>query len=145
MNYAELDRSLGFQLARAGVPANRAFESLVGSKLKLRRAEYSVLVILRANEKVTAKDLAIALSISPPNMSVVLDRLWARGIIRRVQDPKDRRAQYIELERLGVTLIEEAVNICCEMERNMMRKLSEDEREQLLLLLRKVYAANPLR
>ena len=138
LNFAELHGSLGFQLARASVPAFRIFEHHIGRKLQLRRAEYSALVMLRANTNLTAKDLANALAISPPNMSVLLDRLAERGLLQRVPDQRDRRSQLVELTDSGQSLASEAAAVGMAMEVDMLAALTLSEQRLLFNLLSRV-------
>lgn len=144
LNYGELGESLGFQLARASVPAYRTFESQVGRVLKLRRAEYSVLVLLRSNSRVTAKVLATALSISPPNMSVLLDKLAERGLVQRVPDERDKRSQVIDLTGAGRLMADQAAATGAGMERSMLAVLSDTERKMLFDMLSRIGALHLL-
>lgn len=138
MNYGELRASLGFQLARASVAAFRTYEACIGQPLKLRRAEYSVLALLRANDRVTAKGLAVSLSISLPNMSVLLDRLVERDLLRRIPDERDRRAQLIELTDAGRRLADMAAGVAATMEQDLLNVLSTSEQNLLLEMLNRV-------
>lgn len=138
LNFAELQCSLGFQLARASVPAYRTYEDHIGRKFQLKRAEYSALVLLRANKNLTAKDLANALAISPPNMSVLLEKLDARGLLRRMPDERDRRSQLIELTQVGQSLASETTDIGTVMELEMLTSLSALEQQLLFELLARV-------
>jgi DNA-binding MarR family transcriptional regulator len=68
----------------------------------LSGARYGVLEHLaRAGEPLSLSDLASRLSCVRSNMTQLMDRLEADGLVRRVDDPGDRRSVRAELTPLG--------------------------------------------
>lgn len=131
---------LGFHLARASALAYELFEHHVGSPLGLRRVEYSLLLLLLANAAVAPKRLAQALAVSAPNLTLLLDRLQERGLVRRERSTTDRRSQNIVLTAEGRALAEQGTDAAPAMERELLARLSHAERLMLIELLRKVSA-----
>lgn len=73
------------------------------SEVGLTCARYGVLEQLaRAGEPRPLGDLAARVSCVRSNMTQLVDRLEAEGLVRRVADPADRRCVRAELTPLGV-------------------------------------------
>ena len=107
----------------------------------LTHADWGLLGKLRAAPapyRQPAGKLAEHLSITPGAMTSRLDKLEARGLVRRVPDADDRRVLQIELTDEGDRLWSEAVGVQAEKERLIAAALDEDEKEQLNGLLRKL-------
>ena len=66
-------------------------------ELDLTMAQFRALTALRVNGKLTGKDLASRLHVTPGTLIPLLDRLEAQGYVRRVPDLEDRRLTWIEL------------------------------------------------
>jgi DNA-binding MarR family transcriptional regulator len=67
-----------------------------------------------------------------------LDRLEKAELIDRLPDPSDRRGTIITLTEKGFDLIEEAVTAHVTNEHRILSALETSEREELILLLRKL-------
>jgi DNA-binding MarR family transcriptional regulator len=85
--------------------------------------------------------LASTLMVTTGAMTNVLDRLEQADLIRRVQNPGDRRGVIVEATEAGVALWHEAVNELGEQEASVVSTLDRKEQEQLNVLLRKLLAA----
>ena len=78
----------------------RMEEALAG--VGLSSAKYTVLAKLaRAGEPLTLSELAAKVCCVRSNMTQLVDRLEAEGLVRRVDDPEDRRIVRAALTRLG--------------------------------------------
>jgi DNA-binding MarR family transcriptional regulator len=107
----------------------------------LSHADWTLLGSLRASGapyRQAAGKLAEHVSITPGAMTSRLDKLEARGLVRRVPDPGDRRVLQIELTDEGDRIWTEAVAVQAEKERLIAAALDADEQEQLNALLRKL-------
>jgi DNA-binding MarR family transcriptional regulator len=69
-----------------------------------------------------------------------IDRLERRGLVRRLDDPDDRRGVIIELTDQGREVVDEAVAALAISDRQLLERLDPDEIEQLEGLLRKFLA-----
>jgi len=135
---ASLRHLLGHHLAQADVPAKKAFLRQIGEPLQLRPVEFSLLVLVAHNDNVTQKQLSQALSVSAPNITIVLDRLVERELVTRTRSDVDRRSQHVRLTRKGLSLARRAQEVSLTMEREALGALSEAERAMLFELLQKV-------
>jgi DNA-binding MarR family transcriptional regulator len=133
-----LQHLLGYQIARADVPTRRAFAEHVGKPLELSAVEFSCLVLLAFNADATPKQLAQALAMVAPAVTVLLDRLEKRGLIQRTRSDSDRRAQIVTLTPVGEELARKAHAISQDMEREVLKALSAAERAILVELLQKI-------
>ena len=138
LDQSSLQHLLGYQIARADVPTRRAFAEHVGKPLELSPVEFSCLVLLAFNPGATPKQLAEALAMVAPAVTVLLDRLEKRGLIQRARSDSDRRAQLVTLTPAGDETARKAHALSLDMEREVLKALSAAERAILVELLQKV-------
>lgn len=87
-------------------------------------------------------ELAQAMDVAPRSMTSKVDQAEADGLVRRVADPDDRRATLVELTPAGRHAL---ADVWAQRDGGMRRRLerlSDDERAQLLTLLRRVAGAD---
>jgi DNA-binding MarR family transcriptional regulator len=129
---------LGYHISKASVTTLGLFARHVGEPLELRPVEFSLLLLLQANERVTPKQLAQALALSAPNLTILLDRLQERGLIDRVRSDSDRRSQHVLLTTAGVALAARCIDVSATMEQDLDGCLTPGEHLLLIELLEKV-------
>lgn len=140
---APLDQSrllglVGYNCRRAYIPILSLFLARL-EPLRLRPVDFSVLVLIAANEQVTQKRLSRALNVSPPNLAVLLDKLQARKLITRVPNPLDRRSQILHLTDHGRAVTGQAEAIVSDLELQATAALGDHERELLMKLLQRIF------
>lgn len=102
-----------------------------------------VLLTLRRQGRGTSMSpsaLARDMMLSTSAMTNRIDRLEGRGLLRRRQDPDDRRGVRIELTDEGFDLVDRMIVSHVETEEGLIAALSEAERRQLRKLLAKIGA-----
>jgi DNA-binding MarR family transcriptional regulator len=129
---------LGYHVAQAAVTTVDLFERHIGERYGLRKVEFSILMLLQANRAITPKKLGQMLALTPPNLTLLLDRLQERGLLRRERSQVDRRSHNIVLTEAGTELAAETAAAAVPMERELQGRLSAAERALLIELLRKV-------
>ena len=132
---------VGYQLALATVVTHQVFDERVGYSQDLRRVEFTILALVRDNPDVTARQLARALAVTPPNIATWLDRLESRKLVVRTRSAADGRVQHIRVTTAGAALVERAARALHEGERQALDTLSAAERAMLVELLHKVALA----
>lgn len=132
---------VGYQLAQATIVTDQVFDERVGDSLGLRRVEFTMLALVQANPDVTARQLARALAVTPPNVAIWLDRLESRGLVTRTRSETDARMQHIRLTRAGVSLVDRSAQQLLDGEAAAIAALSPAERAMLVELLHKVALA----
>lgn len=83
-------------------------------------------------------DLARAAELNPGAMTRLLDKLEAKGLIVRVDDPADRRALHIHLTEAGTAIWRDIYECGKRVRERAMTGMSDAEREQLTQLLERV-------
>ena len=129
---------VGYQLAQAAIVTNQVFDERVGHRRDgLRRVEFTILALVQGNRDVTARQLARALAVTPPNVALWLDRLESRGLVSRERSVSDARMQHVRLTPRGTALVERSLQALLEGERAALDGLSAVERAMLVELLHK--------
>jgi MarR family transcriptional regulator for hemolysin len=140
LEFGALRDVLGFHITLANIAAVAAFERHVGQPFGLRKAEFSLLMLLLANGATPAKHLARTLRLSAPNLTMLIDRMQAKHWLRRERNPIDRRSQLVVLSADGMALARRAQSAAKTMEHGLQRRLSRAERAMLIELLGKLAA-----
>ena len=129
---------LGWQLAQASVAANAVFMREVGEVLDLRPVEYTILALVHENPGLSSARLAQLLSVSPPNITVWIDRLVGRGWVQREPSATDRRERLLRATDDGAQLAMQATARLVAGEREAFAHLTPGERAILAELLHKL-------
>lgn len=132
---------IGYQLAQAAIVTDRVFNENARRPGALRRVEYTILALVRVNPDVTARQLALALAVTPPNIAIWLDRMEQRGSVQRTRSERDGRVQHIRLTRAGQALVEQTTKRLLDAEAEALSTLTAAERAMLAELLHKVALA----
>jgi DNA-binding MarR family transcriptional regulator len=117
-------------------------EALEALGLKMR--EYDVLSVLRRQGdpyELTATELARETLLSPGAMTNRIDRLEAKGLVKRATDPEDRRGVLVRLSPAGRALVDEAIEARLNIADDQMAGLTPDERKAISSGLRKLISA----
>jgi DNA-binding MarR family transcriptional regulator len=142
LDTAGIDHLLGFRLALAEVSARQVFQRHIGVPFKLRPVEFTLLMLLGANPGATPTRLAQALRLSPPNVTVLVDRLAARHLVQRQRSQDDGRATILQLTAAGAELAQRAHLASRTMEQGLLKALTPGERALLGELLHKLAPAD---
>ena len=108
----------------------------VANEFGLSPQQFAVLRQLGPGVDLPMSGLAEALYCDPSNVTGIVDRLEARGLIERRADPADRRVKRLVITAEGAKLREEALARLFEPPEAIAR-LSRDDQRQLADLLRK--------
>ncbi len=141
LSEGRLRHIVGYQLAQAALATTQIFEAQVGQADQLRRVEFTLLALVDANPGVTARQLAKALAVTPPNVAVMLDRLDERGLLQRERGTADARLQHLTLTAAGAALVSRAAKALQDGEAASLSGLSSVERAMLAELLHKAAQA----
>jgi DNA-binding MarR family transcriptional regulator len=118
--------------AQAEVEAKLAGIDLSLPKLLALRALFD------AGDALPLGQLAERLSCVKSNITQLVDRLEADGLVARRADPGDRRTKLAELTAAGRAACLEGSRLQQETERALLMALSDSESRQLALLLEKI-------
>lgn len=119
-----------------------AAQAEVESKLGAVGLSLAKLLALKAlseaGESLPLGQLAERLSCVKSNITQLVDRLEADGLVARKPDPNDRRTRLAVLTAAGRKACKEGTRVQQEAERDLLTKLSRNEARQLAALLEKV-------
>ena len=102
-------------------------------------------MLLHDNGPLSPKQLAHTVTLTSPNLTLLLDRLQGRGLIRRERNPADGRSQHILLTEAGQRMARETAAAAVPMERELERPLSAAEHAMLIELLGRLAGRTPPR
>src|SRR6186997_787916 len=91
-----------------------------------------------AGESLPLTQLAERLSCVKSNITQLVDRLEADGLVERQSDPHDRRTRLAALTGAGRKACQEGMRLQKETERRMLGRLTAVEAQQLAELLGKI-------
>jgi DNA-binding MarR family transcriptional regulator len=133
-----LSQITGYQLTRANIAGLAGFARDIERVFDLRPVEFTILQLVREGQCTTPSQLAKELSMTPPSMSVWLDKLSSRKLLMRSKSALDGRASQVQLTPTGTRLIEKAHDALIKSEERLLQPLSTGERAILLEILQKL-------
>ena len=129
-------------ITRALLQVAHAIESQLEASLEgagMSLAKLSVLRhLVRAGGPLPLSQLAERSSCVRSNMTQLVDRLEAEGLVRRIADPADRRSVRAALTRAGQRRHDRAVQLLEAREREVVGVLDPAERAALTEMLRRL-------
>ena len=133
----ELSVFPGYLLARLGEASRRRFrEALAPEGLDPR--QFGVMTMVAAHPGTTQQQLHERTAIDASSMVAVVDELEAKGLAERRPYPGDRRARTIFLTPVGEQTLGRARALAGELQEELFKTLPADERDTLVMLLRKL-------
>lgn len=130
----DLTRNFGFLLNDVARLLRTTYDRRVKS-LGLTRSQWWVVTHLFRAQGVTQSELAEVLEIEKPTLGRLLDRLEAKGWIRREHDATDRRAWRVYLTDAVEPAMKTMRAVAGELRRDAMAGLSAEDRERFVDLL----------
>ncbi len=107
--------------------------------MELNPSQAGILFILNSHGRLSQRQLAQKIGITPPSMTVTLRKLEELGFIHKEPDEKDQRIIRIRLSEAGKECIEKLKSIMDEMEEILYQGFSVEEKllfRRLLLAMR---------
>jgi DNA-binding MarR family transcriptional regulator len=126
----------------------RAFERATAknfSRHGLEPGQFDLLATLRRTgppHRLSAGKLATALMITTGSVTNRVDGLEVAGLIRRLDDPDDRRGVLVELTAKGLRQVDAALEQHLATERDLLAGLTAAQQTQLTDLLRRLALAH---
>jgi len=127
----DLSRNFGFLLNDVARLMRTAYDRRI-RKLGLTRAQWWVLTHLYRGNGVTQTALAETLEIEKPTLGRLLDRLEAKGWVRREHDASDRRVWRVHLTAEVEPALRTMRAIAAELRRDALAGISAAERERFV-------------
>ena len=127
----DLSRNFGFLLNDVARLMRTAYDRRI-RKLGLTRAQWWVLTHLYRSNGVTQTELAETLEIEKPTLGRLLDRLEAKGWVRREHDASDRRVWRVHLTDEVEPALRTMRTIAADLRRDALTGISAAERERFV-------------
>jgi MarR family transcriptional regulator for hemolysin len=127
----DLSRNFGFLLNDVARLMRTAYDRRI-RKLGLTRAQWWVLTHLYRSNGVSQTELAETLEIEKPTLGRLLDRLEAKGWVRREHDASDRRVWRVHLTDEVEPALRTMRKIAAELRRDALTGISAAERERFV-------------
>jgi DNA-binding MarR family transcriptional regulator len=138
VEFGPLPGYLGYLLRRVQARVFVDFGESVGAAFGISPGEFGLLTLISCNPGITQVRLAAAVSLDKSTLSPALQRLAARGLVRREARPGDRRLQALHLSEEGEARLKEIRAQVEQHEERIAASLSRAEREQLMALLQRM-------
>uniref|UniRef100_A0A7V4TWZ5 MarR family transcriptional regulator n=1 Tax=Candidatus Caldatribacterium saccharofermentans TaxID=1454753 RepID=A0A7V4TWZ5_9BACT len=106
------------------------YHQLLGT-IGLYRGQPPILGMLWEKDGRTQKDIAEALGLRPPTVTIILRRMEKNGLVRRETDPEDLRAVRVYLTERGRNLQKEVERIHRVLEKECFSGFTQNERQRL--------------
>ncbi len=119
---------------------SRSIASRRMARLALTPTQFVALRAVFVHDGATVGDLAEELSVSPPVMTRILDRLERSGHVRRQADTADRRRMTIRLTPRGRRFQKRISEVWAGIGESMFQGFTPVERETLVSALDRVHA-----
>ncbi|MFF3556099.1 MarR family transcriptional regulator BagL/FevM [Streptomyces tsukubensis] len=129
----QLEEALPHQLRRAG----QAWAALWQQRLpELTSPQFAVLLVLDDHGSLDQSALGALAAVDRSTLTVLLDKLEARGLVTKEMDPANRRRRIIALTDTGRRQLTAAVREAGELHARVEALLGEDRLAQLVGMLR---------
>ncbi len=137
MQRENLERNFGFLLNDVARLLRTTYDRRIRS-LGLTRSQWWVLTHLYRNDGITQSELAQILEIEKPTLGRLLDRLEAKGWVRRQTHADDRRAKRVYLTAEVDPVMRQMRQIAAQLRRDALAGLSSSQQERFVDTLLRV-------
>jgi DNA-binding MarR family transcriptional regulator len=133
-----LEESLGFILNKTNTKLkNQLFQRF--KEDDITPEQWSVLTCLWQQEGVSPKELADLIYKDKPNTNRILEKLQAKGLIRRNLHPTDRRAYQIYLTERGWAIKDKLIAKVTQLQDEVTAGIEQEKVEEMKRLLNHMY------
>jgi DNA-binding MarR family transcriptional regulator len=137
-----LDDLIGYNLRRASALMLSDFAAMFAETF-LRPTSFSVACVIEEQPGITSAEICRILGLQRANIVTLLAELDAANVIRRVDDEGDKRIQRLYLNEEKRDDLRLWRRMAGQHENRTLARLSSEERDRLLVMLRKVWRDDP--
>jgi len=131
-----LEDQIGHLLRRAHQRASAIFQSHMAEGLTPQ--QYAALVKIRDFGSVSQNQLGRAVAMDPATCQGVVQRLIAKRLVQRDDDPQDRRRSLLSVTALGNDIAEKLIPLGRKITAETLAPMTKDEQAAFLELLKKL-------
>lgn len=132
-----LNLKLFLILNRCGLSVNKNIYPIF-KKENITEAQFYVLELLYHKGDMKIKEIVEKTFSSGGTMTVIIDNLEKEFLILRKQDPRDKRSSLISITEKGYSVVEKVFNVHIKNLDKVLMVLGDNEKENLIDLLRKL-------
>jgi MarR family transcriptional regulator, temperature-dependent positive regulator of motility len=141
-NTADFNSMPGHLVRRLHQASQAIFDAeAAAAGIDLTSVQFAALTMIAANPGIDQARLAAAIAFDRATTGGVIDRLEAKGLVRREIVKSDRRARRLHLEAAGETTLQAATPVVRHVQTLILKNLSDKEQATLLRLLSKALKA----
>jgi DNA-binding MarR family transcriptional regulator len=107
-------------------------------RLNFTPSQLQVVQFVSENENPTMKEIAVALGITPPSATTIVEALCDTGILRREVDTEDRRVIRVTITPKTFKAFSKLKDAKLIILKNLFSKLNDADREMLNTLINKI-------
>lgn len=133
-----LENLVGYVMRRVQLKISQHLSTRL-ENYDLRPAQFTALSIIEQSPGLMQADLAKALAIEPPQAVLMVNKLEERGLAMRVRSNPDKRSYGLFLSKAGEQLLKTLKDVVVQSDLDATAALAPQEREQLLVLLNRLY------
>lgn len=117
---------------------------LLFSEFGLTSGRFQLLMLLKreTNLALSPSELAKRTGVTRGTMTQFIDAIEKDGLVKRIDDPKDKRGMLVELTSLGVGRIKEILPALLKHIEQLTSVLNNEEQQAMLKLLEKIMAGS---
>jgi DNA-binding MarR family transcriptional regulator len=142
MPVLDLQRYFPYRLARLAELVSLAVAEVYAVRFELTRPEWRLLAVLGTREEIATREVLRQTTLDKMQVSRAMQRLEARGIVRRFRDPDDGRERIARLTPTGRALYNRVVPLALAREEALLSGLTPQEAAVLDTALDKLAAAS---
>jgi DNA-binding MarR family transcriptional regulator len=127
---------LWVRLLRAARPIEAELRRRLGRKFGITLPKFDVMAALARREAgMTMTEVSRLLMVSNGNVTGLVDRLVAEGLVIRTANEKDRRATFVRLTRKGLRLFETMAEAHERWVNEILASLNDEQSQDMIVLL----------
>ena len=135
-NYGR-EPSMGYLMRKVVMGLTTEVDRRLAS-LELTHAQWTPLFLLYKGQASTLAELSRELQTDAGAMTRTLDRLEAKGLLRRVRSEQDRRVSFLELTEAGMAAAAQVPPVLSDVQNAYLKGFSHAEWRQLLGMLERL-------
>ena len=134
----DMNLSLGFILNRTSIQSKALFTQRI-KQFDISPEQWSLVFRTVESKGLTQKELSDSTYKDQANITRSIDRLEKKSLLKRVPNHNDRRIINIFPTEDAINLVDTIIPISSEFNSLLTKDFSEEEKQQLIKLLNKVY------
>lgn len=100
----------------------------------MKPGQFGILFVLDKHGSCSQRELADRIGVTPPSMTVAIQKLEKIGYLKKLTDPNDQRVSRVEITEEGAACVKEAKKVLEHIEEILVKNMSLEEK----LLLRRL-------